>query len=66
MVTAAQLGHHAKPCVLVDVAGYYAPLVAWVDGAIAAGLIAAPYRALLAAYPSPDAALAALAAAVQR
>lgn len=66
VVTAAQLGHHTKPCALVDVAGYYAPLVAWVDGAIAAGLIAAPYRALLAAYPSPDAALAAIADAVRR
>ncbi len=64
VVTAAQLGHHAKPCALVDVAGYYAPLVAWIDGAIAAGLIAAPYRALVATYPSTEAALDALGAAV--
>ena len=62
VLTAAQLGHHAKPIVIADVDGYYAPLAAWLDGAAGAGLVAAEHRALLELHPTPDAALAALAA----
>lgn len=39
MLTWTQLGFHAKPCALLDVDGYYAPLVAFLDRAVAAGFV---------------------------
>jgi uncharacterized protein (TIGR00730 family) len=36
ILTWAQLGEHAKPCGLLDVAGYYAPLIAFFDQMVAA------------------------------
>ena len=38
-VSWAQLGHHAKPCVLYDVGGYYAHLVGFLDAATAEGFL---------------------------
>ncbi|HVT67959.1 MAG TPA: TIGR00730 family Rossman fold protein [Trebonia sp.] len=43
-VTWTQLGIHAKPCGVLDVAGYFAPLRALIDGAVAAGFVHAAHR----------------------
>ncbi len=58
MWTWAQLGLHAKPCVLVNTAGYYDGLVAFLDRAGREGFLRAEVRALLQilpALPSPRA-----------
>lgn len=47
VATWSQLGLHAKPLVLVDVDGFWAPLVALLDGMVAAGLLKAENRALI-------------------
>lgn len=47
ILTWAQLGLHGKPCGLLDVESYFAPLVAWVDGGVAAGFIRPRHRELL-------------------
>ena len=54
-LTWAGLGFHAKPCALLDVDGYYAPLVAWLDHAAAEGFLRAEQRALLWVEATPDA-----------
>jgi len=41
------LGLHARPCGLLDVDGYFAPLVAFLDGAVLRGFVAPQHRALL-------------------
>jgi len=46
IVTWAQLGIHRKPVGLLDVAGYFAPLVAFVDQGVRQGFIRPEYRAL--------------------
>jgi uncharacterized protein (TIGR00730 family) len=38
-LTFSQLGLHQKPIGLVDTDGYYAPLVAWIRGALAQGFV---------------------------
>ena len=60
-LTAAQLGHHAKPIVLVDLGGYYRHLLAFFDEAVASGLLRPEYRSLVRVVPDVDAALAAAA-----
>ena len=42
MLTWTQLGFHAKPCALVDVDGYFAPLLTFLDGAVSAGFVHRP------------------------
>jgi hypothetical protein len=39
MLTWTQLGFHAKPCVLLDVEGYYEDLVRFVDRAVSDGFV---------------------------
>jgi len=46
--TWAQLGIHAKPLALLDVAGYYEPLAAFLDHAVAQRFLRAETRAMLA------------------
>ena len=46
-VTWAQIGLHAKPCVLVNTVGYWNGLLAFIDTAIAAGFIEAKNKPLL-------------------
>jgi uncharacterized protein (TIGR00730 family) len=41
-----QLGIHAKPCGFLDVNGYYAPLMAFLDGAVERGLVRRAHRAM--------------------
>jgi uncharacterized protein (TIGR00730 family) len=46
-VTWAQLGLHAKPCILINTAGYWDGLLAFLDTAVAAGFLKAKNRNLL-------------------
>jgi uncharacterized protein (TIGR00730 family) len=43
----AQLGLHDKPCALLNVAGYYDPLIQFIDHAVAQDFIKPKHRALL-------------------
>ena len=47
VVTWAQLGLHAKPCILINTAGYWDGLLAFLDTAVEAGFLQARNRALL-------------------
>jgi uncharacterized protein (TIGR00730 family) len=47
VVTWSQLGLHSKPLGLLDVAGYWQPLLAWVDRAVADGFVPAQHRGLI-------------------
>ena len=58
--TWAQLGIHAKPLGLIDVAGYYEPLVAFLDHAVQERFLRAETRTLLAVSESLDDLLAQL------
>jgi uncharacterized protein (TIGR00730 family) len=63
VVTWAQLGLHRKPVALLDVDGFWDPLVAQLDRMVDVGLLKPANRALLLRAESPEEALAALAAA---
>jgi uncharacterized protein (TIGR00730 family) len=47
MLTWAQLGLHAKPIGVVNVAGFFAPLLAWLDQTVASGFVRSRHRQLL-------------------
>ena len=47
VVTWAQLGLHAKPCILINTAGYWDGLLAFLDTAVAAGFLKAKNRGLM-------------------
>ena len=47
-LTWAQLGLHQKPCGLLNVAGYFNHLLAFLDHAVDQGFVAAEHRAMLA------------------
>lgn len=64
MMTWAQLGFHPKPCGLLDVAGYYAPLVRFFDHATAERFVRPEHRALLVVETDPARMLARLRAHV--
>ena len=59
--TWAQLGFHAKPAGLLNVAGYFDDLIRFVDHATAQGFIDPAHRDLLLVDRTPDALLARLA-----
>jgi hypothetical protein len=61
--TWGQLGLHRKPLGLLDVGGYYAALVAFLDTAVAAGFLRPEHRAMLAVERDPAALLERLLAA---
>ncbi len=46
VVTWAQLGLHTKPCILINTAGYWDGLLAFLDTAVAAGFVKAKNRGL--------------------
>ncbi|GAC1543986.1 MAG: TIGR00730 family Rossman fold protein [Acidimicrobiales bacterium] len=50
--TWAQLGLHAKPVVVVDVDGFWRPLLEWLDGAVAAGFIKPVNRRIITSAPT--------------
>ena len=58
--TWAQLGEHAKPCGLLNVAGFYDRLLAFLDHAAAEAFMKPPHRAMLLGAATPEAILAAL------
>ena len=57
------LGLHAKPCGLLDVEGYFGPLVRFLDRTVEEGFVSAGHRAILAVESDPEALLDRLAAA---
>ena len=59
-MTWKQLGLHDKPIVVVDVDGYWKPLTALIDHAIAAGFAHARVRSAIKVVPSPEKLIAAL------
>jgi uncharacterized protein (TIGR00730 family) len=54
MLTWAQLGIHVKPVALFNVEGYYDPLLAFLDHAVAEGFIRSEHRALLVEGRDPE------------
>lgn len=58
IVTWAQLRIHAKPCVLVNVNGFYDPLLAFLDHTVREGFIQPENRGLVQVAPHPESALA--------
>lgn len=60
--TWSQLGIHAKPLGFLDIAGFYAPLAAFLDGTVAHGFLRPAHRAMAHLEAEPDALLDALAA----
>jgi uncharacterized protein (TIGR00730 family) len=60
--TWAQLGIHAKPIGLLDLAGYWAPLFAWLDHAVEQRFMSAPHREMLLSDEDPATLLDRLAA----
>jgi hypothetical protein len=57
ILTWGQLGLHAKPCGLLDVNGYYAPLIAFFDRAVADGFLRPEHRAMVLVETDPGALL---------
>ena len=55
VLTWVALGIHAKPCALLNVDGYYDPLVAMLDRYVDAGFMSARVRAALWVETAPDA-----------
>ena len=62
IVTWAQLGMHGKPCALLNVKGYYDPMLAMFDHAVREGFIRPVYRSLVVAGDDMQALLASMAA----
>lgn len=58
--TWTQLGLHAKPCALLDVDGYYAPLQRFLDAAVAERFVRTEHRAMLLVEEDPERLLDAL------
>ena len=53
-LTWAQLGLHTKPCALLDVIGFWNPLLAMVDNQIAEGFVLADHRRLILTGTDPN------------
>ena len=54
VLTWAQLGIHHKPCALLDVAGYWRPLIRLLDHAVEERFLRPEHRRLLLVERSPD------------
>lgn len=52
-LTWSQLGLHAKPCGVVNSAGYFDPLIAFLDHAVAEGFVQTENRGMLLVAESP-------------
>ncbi|AXS39900.1 TIGR00730 family Rossman fold protein [Breoghania sp. L-A4] len=55
--TWAQLGHHDKPCGLLDVSGFYEPLETFLDHQVIEGFVRAEHREILKINSDADALL---------
>jgi uncharacterized protein (TIGR00730 family) len=53
-VTWTQLGVHRKPCGLLNVGGFYAPLAAFIDQAVTEGFIKPVHRAMIVVDDDPE------------
>ncbi len=62
MLTWTQIGLQAKPCALLNVEGFWDPLLAWVERAVADGLVRPAHAGLLLAGGDPQEVLDRLAA----
>jgi uncharacterized protein (TIGR00730 family) len=60
ILTWAQLGLHAKPIGLLNVAGFFDPLLAWVDRCVSEGFLRAEHREILRISADPEELLALL------
>ena len=60
VLTWAQLGEHTKPCGLLNVAGYYDPLLAVFDHMVGKGFLSESNKALVIIESDPKALLAKL------
>lgn len=60
VLTWSQLGLQIKPCGLLDVAGFYRPLLRFVDHAVAEGFVVAEHRDLILLRQSPAELLSAM------
>jgi uncharacterized protein (TIGR00730 family) len=65
-LTGVQLGFHARPLGLLDVDGYYAPLVQWVDQALRRGFVPPRLAGSLVVDDDPDRLVTALLARLER
>lgn len=54
VLTASQLGLHLAPCGLLDVGGYFCPLLEFFDLAVEAGFLNAEHRDLVVVDSEPD------------
>ncbi len=54
IVTWAQLGLHAKPCGLLDVDGYFAPLLAFLDRAVEERFVKPVHRSFIQVDDTPE------------
>jgi uncharacterized protein (TIGR00730 family) len=63
ILTWAQLGIHARPAGLLNTAGFFDPLLAWADRAVAEGFLRARHRGLIRVGAEPEPLLDALLAA---
>lgn len=59
-ITWTQLGIHTKPVGLLDVSGFYRPLLAFLDDTVAAGFLKPGHRRMIVDATEPEAMLAAL------
>jgi len=62
ILTWAQLGIHRKPVALLNVSGFFTPLLAWLDHVVCEGLLKPKHRELLLVADTVPGLLAALAA----
>jgi uncharacterized protein (TIGR00730 family) len=60
VVTWSQLGLHQKPSGVLDVRGYYQPLIAFLDHAVNEGFLATQHRRMIMLESDPDALVARL------
>lgn len=54
VLTWAQLGLHGKPCGVLDVGGYFGPLLAMLDHATESGFLEPAHRAMVLVADTPD------------
>jgi uncharacterized protein (TIGR00730 family) len=54
ILTWAQLGYHAKPIGLLNVAGFFDHLLAWLDHAVGQGFVKPKHRRLLVEAKTPE------------
>lgn len=54
MFTWAQLGEHSKPCGLLDIGGYYAPLLSMLDHMVDRGFLSGEHRDMLLSEDDPE------------